>query len=148
MALYFNKKGSIFMIELSNSAPIVLVPGATAVFDLVKVNTGKCTCSRNTSPTGSIKMTSCGIYQIHFSGNISGATAGTPVQLAIAVGGMALPESVMISTPSAADALNNVAKTLYYQNECNEFSRATIVNNGTETVTIGAGATFSVLRSR
>lgn len=136
------------MIEVSNSLPIVLTAGQTASFDLVKINGGSCTCRRNVNPTGSIRMTSRGIYQIDFSGNISGATAGTPVQLAIAVGGAALPESVMISTPSAADALNNVAKTLYYANECNDFSRATIVNNGTETVTIGAGAVFAIHKVR
>lgn len=136
------------MIELSNSAPIVLAPGATAVFDRVVVNTGNCTCSRNITPIGPIRMTSRGVYEINFSGNISGATAGTPVQLSISVGGVTLPESIMISTPSAADALNNVAKTLYYPNSCNEFSRAVIVNSGTETVTIGAGATFSALKVR
>lgn len=135
------------MIEVSNSAALVLAPGAVASFDLVKVNSGNCTCCRN-NPTGSIKMTSCGIYQINFSGNVSGAAAGTPVQLSIAVGGAALPESVMISTPSAPNVLNNVGKTLYYQNCCNEFSRATIVNTGTTAVTIGAGATFSVLKVR
>lgn len=136
------------MIELTNSAPIVLLPGASASFDRVRVNTGGCTCSRNVMPAGNIRMTARGVYQINFSGNISGATAGTPVQLSIAVGDVTLPESLMISTPSAADALNNVSKTLYYANECNEFSRARIVNSGTETVTIGTGATFSALKVR
>lgn len=135
------------MIELSNSAPITLAPGATATFDRVVVNTGRCTCFRN-NPTNSIKMANCGVYQLNFSGNISGAAAGTPVQLSIAVGSFALPESVMISTPSAADALNNVSKTTYYENDCNEFSRVTVVNTGTVDVTIGAGASLSVLKVR
>lgn len=52
-------------------------------------------------------------YLIMFSANISGATAGTPVSLAIAISGEPVQSSNMISTPAVADDLNNVATSLY-----------------------------------
>lgn len=136
------------MIELSNTAEITVAPGQAAVFDRIVNNSDRCCCSRNFNTSSSIKMTNRGTYQLNFSGNITGATAATPVQLSIAVGGASLPQTTMISTPTAAGDFNNVAKTTYYENECNEFSRATVVNTGTTPVIIGAGATFSVVKVR
>lgn len=130
------------MVQLSNTAAITLAPGAVATFDKVTLNTGRCTCFRNTSL--SVKMKSRGIYDIRFSGNITGATAGTPVQLAFQIGGVAVPMSTMISTPSAADAFNNVSKSIYYGNCCDEFSSVAVMNNGTTPVTIAPNASFSV----
>lgn len=131
------------MVQLSNSAVITLAPGETAFFDRQTINTGNCTCYRGgISP--SVKMASRGIYDIRFSGNITGATAATPVQIAFEIGGTAVPQTTMISVPAAANDFNNVAKMFYYPNCCDDFSRVGVVNNGTVPVTIGANATFSV----
>lgn len=132
------------MVQLSNSAEITLQPGATATFDKILINSGGCTCINNISP--SIKMTSKATYVIHFSGNITGATAATPVQLAFDIGGTVVPATTMISTPTAAGDLNNVAKTFYYGNCCGDFDRVSVVNSGTTPVTIGANAVFSVAK--
>lgn len=142
MSLYSKTKGRNIMVQLSNSTAITLAPGATASFDKASINNGGCTCYRNLSP--GVKMTSRGTYLIMFSGNISGAAAGTPVQLAFSIGGTAVPQSTMISTPAAANDVNNVSKQLYYPNCCDDFDRVSVVNNGTVDVTIAPNATFSV----
>lgn len=133
------------MIQLSNSAEVTVAPGAAIVFDRVTKNTNNCTCFNQV--TGSVKMTSRGTYQVSFSGNISGATAGTPVQIAIAISGTALQTGTMISTPAAANDFNNVAKNLYIPNDCCDSDRVTVVNTGTTPVIIGAGATLSVRKA-
>lgn len=130
------------MVQLSNSAAITLTPGQTATFDKISINSGNCTCYRNFS--SAVKMSSRGTYLIMFSGNISGAAAGTPVQLAFAIGGTPVPQSTMISTPAAANDVNNVSKQLYYPNCCDDFDRVAVINNGTVDVTIAPNATFSV----
>lgn len=133
------------MVELSNSAPITLAPGEVATFNTVILDTGNCTCHR--ANTGSIKMNYRGFYDLRFSGNITGATAGTPVQIAMTLGGTPLPETTMISTPTAAGDLNNVATSTYIHNCCNDFSRVSIQNTGTVPVTIGVNANFSVRKA-
>lgn len=133
------------MVQLSNSAPVTVAPGAAVPFNVVTKNTNNCTCFNPL--TGSVKMVSRGTYQVSFSGNISGATAGTPVQIAIAIGGTALQTGTMISTPAAANDFNNVAKNIYVPNNCCDADRVTVVNTGTTDVTIGAGATLSVRKA-
>ena len=133
------------MIQLSNSAPVTVAPGSAVVFNTVTKNTNNCTCFNQI--TGAVKMTSRGTYIVAFSGNISGATPGTPVQIAIAIGGTALQTGTMISTPAAANDFNNVSKYLYVPNNCCDMDRVTVVNTGTTDVTIGAGATLSVKKA-
>lgn len=130
------------MVQLTNTTTITINPGESVYFDRIIINTGSCTCYRDFSP--SVKMASRGIYLITFSGNISGSTAGSPVQLAFNIGGSVVNQSIMISTPAAADDLNNVSKQLYYPNCCDDFSRVAVVNNGTNAVTLASGAIFSV----
>ena len=133
------------MIQLSNSAPVTVQPGAAVAFNVATKNTKNCTCFNPV--TGSVKMMSKGTYMVSFSGNISGATAGTPVQLAIAVSGTALQIGTMISTPAAADDFNNVSKNIYLDNCCCDMDRITVVNTGTTALTVGAGATLSVRKA-
>lgn len=130
------------MVQLSNSAEIILQPGEIATFDKILINSGSCTCINTVSP--SIKMTSKNTYVIHFSGNVTGATAATPVQLAFNIGGTVVPATTIISTPTAAGDFNNIAKTFYYNNCCCDCDRVSVVNSGTSPVTIGANAVFSV----
>lgn len=134
------------MIQLSNSAPITLAPGEVASFDRTLINTGNCTCFRSVSP--SVKMTSRGIYDIRFSGNITGATAATPVQVSFMIGGIVAPQSTMIATPATSGALNNVSQQYYYPNCCDDFSRVSVINSGTEAATIAANAVFAVKKVR
>ena len=132
------------MIELTNSVAQVVQPGQSVAFNTVVLHTGCGECYRRNTP--SIKLRANGIYEVAFSGNITGATPTTPVQLAIALGGIALPETVMVSTPATANAFNNVATSTFVQNTCGDFDRVTVVNSGTEPVTISANMKFSVRR--
>lgn len=133
------------MIELSNSTAQTLAVGQAMTFDTVILKTGSSECHRKN--TGSVKLCAKGgIYQAYFSGNISGATADTAVQLNMSLGGDILPETIMIATPSAADALNNVATTVSIKNCCCDYDRITVVNTGTTAVTVGANPTLFIKR--
>lgn len=132
------------MIELTNSVAQVVQPGQSVAFDTVVLHTGCGECYRRNTP--SIKLRANGIYEVAFSGNITGTTAATPIQLAIALGGIALPETVMVSTPAIANAFSNVATSTFVQNTCGDYDRVTVVNSGTESVTISANMKFSVRR--
>ena len=132
------------MIELTNSVAQVVQPGQSVAFNTVVLHTGCGECYRRNTP--SIKRRANGIYEVAFSGNITGSTAATPVQLAIALGGIALPETVMVSTPATANVFSNVATSTFVQNTCGDFDRVTVGNSGTEPVTISANMKFSVRR--
>lgn len=132
------------MIELSNTTAQTLAAGQSITFDKVLLKTGCGECHR--ANTGSVKMRANGIYKASFSGNISGATAGTAVQLSFQVGGATLPETLMVSTPGAANALNNVATSTLIKNCCGDYDRITVTNTGTTDVTIDANSAFIVQR--
>lgn len=132
------------MIELSNTADQVLTAGQSITFDKVLLKTGCAECHREN--TGSVKMRANGIYEASFAGNISGAVAGTPVQLAFQLGGATMPETTMVATPGAANASNNVATSTLIKNCCGDYDRITVTNNGTADVTVAANSAFIVRR--
>ena len=134
------------MIELTNSAAQTVQPGAAVTFNTVLKHTGNAECFNPRIPT-SVKMTGQnGLYRVEFSGNISGTAADTPVQLAIAQGPVALPETVMVSTPSVADAYNNVSTSTYVANDCCDFERIMVVNTGTVPVNLSANMKLAIMR--
>lgn len=136
------------MIELRNSVAQVVAPGATVTFDTI-VYRSKCGCGEcyDRRIANSVKLTGRGgTYKVEFSGNISSDTAGTPVQLAIAFGGTALPETVMESTPSAANAFNNVSTGTYVSNDCCDCDRISVVNSGTNPVLLSANMNLRIAR--
>lgn len=132
------------MILLTNSAEITLAAGQVLTFDTVALRFGCGEYHRENS--SAVKMCFNGPYIASFSGNIGGTTAATPVQLAFAIGGEVLTDSVMISTPAAVGDLNNVSKTVGLVNRCGDYDRIAIINNGTEPVVVGAGSSFLVTR--
>ncbi len=132
------------MIELSNTTEQTLTSGQSITFNTVLLHTGNGECYR--SNTGSVKMRANGIYEVKFNGNISGATAGTAVQLAIQQGGVILPETTMIVTPAVANDTNNVSCSTLIKNCCGDYDRVTIVNTGTMDVNIHSNPVFIVRR--
>ena len=132
------------MIELTNSAAQTIQPGQSVTFNTVVLHTGCGECYRRNTP--SVKLRANGIYEVSFSGNVSGTTAGTPVQLAIALGGIGLPETVMVSTPATANAFNNVSSGTFVQNTCGDYDRVTVINTGTVPVLLAANMNFRVRR--
>lgn len=133
------------MIELTNTVAQTIQPGQAVSFDKVLLHTGCGECFTERA-NNSVKLRTNGIYEAQFSGNVSGTTAGTPVQLALALGGQALPETVMVSTPSAAEAFNNVATGTYIRNCCCDFDRVSVVNTGTVPVLLSANMNLRIKR--
>ena len=132
------------MIELTNTAAQTVLPGQVVAFNKVKLHTGCGECYRDGS--NSVKLRANGVFDVEFSGNIASATADTPVQLAIAQGGIALPETVMVSTPNGANEYNNVATGTFVQNCCGDFDRITVVNTGTVPVLLSANMNLRIAR--
>lgn len=134
------------MIELTNSAAQTVQPGAAVTFDRVLKHTGNAECFNPRIPN-SVKLTGRGgLYRVSFGGNISGDTADVSIQLAIAQGPVVLPETVMESTPSVANAYNSVGRSTYVSNDCCDFERIMVVNTGTVPVLISANMNLTIIR--
>lgn len=139
------------MIELSNSVAQTVAPGAAVTFDKVIYRGGCGECINNgydnSRAVNSVKLTGKGnSYKLEFSGNIASGTAATPVQLAIALGGTAMPETVMVSTSSAANAFNNVSTGTFVRNTCCDFNRISVINTGTTPVLLSANMNLRIAR--
>lgn len=132
------------MISLRNSAAQTLAAGQTLTFDTVVFHSGRGECYRK--GTGSVKMCSNGVYEVNFNANIASTTAGDVVQLSIETGGEVVNGSTMISSPTAADAYNEVSIDIPIANCCCDYDRITIVNTGTTNVTVAANAQLFVKR--
>lgn len=133
------------MIALSNLTAQTLTSGQSITFD----NTVLRTCSSaegHRQSTPAVKLRVPGIYEIHFTGNVSSATASAPVQLAIAISGSVLPGTLMVSTPSTANVENHVHTDTIVRNSCGEYDTITITNVGTNPVTVSAGSGLWVKR--
>lgn len=134
------------MIELTNSVAQTVQPGQAVTFDRLLGHSGCAECYDSRVPN-SVKLNGRnGSYEVMFSGNISGTAAATPVQLAIALGPVALPETVMVSTPSAAEAFNNVATGTFVRNNCCDYDRISVVNTGTVPVLLSANMNLRIRR--
>lgn len=133
------------MIELTNSVAQTIQPGQAVAFDRVLLHTGCGECFTERA-NNSVKLRNKGIYEVQFSGNIASPTAGTPAQLAIALGGQALPETVMVVTTSAANAFVNVATGTFVKNCCCDFDRITVINTGTTSTLLSANMNLRIKR--
>lgn len=132
------------MIVLTNTVAQTVQPGQVVTFDKVKLHTGCGECYRE--GTNSVKLRATGVYEVEFSGNVASASAGAPVQLAIALGGVAQPETVMESSPATADTYNNISTGTFLKNCCCDFDRITVVNTGTVPVLLSANMNLRIAR--
>lgn len=130
------------MIVVSNTTAQTVEPGDTLVFNEVIMRRGNCECHRKGS--GSVKLRSNGVYEIHFSANIDGATADAPAQLALNLGESPLLETTMTSS---ATGVNNVATTTALFNCCGDYDRVSVKNIGTVPVTISPNPSLVIHRS-
>lgn len=133
------------MITLSNLTAQTLAPGQALVFDDVILHSGCGECHRKN--TGSVKLRANGVYIVNYGANVSSATAGAPVQLSLQIGGATLPETTAISTPSTANVANNLFRETQLKNCCGDYDRVTLVNTGTNPVTVGARAVLNIRRA-
>lgn len=133
------------MVQLKNTTAQTLQPGQSITFDDLVSWSGNGECARSGGPVG-LRFPGA-IYKIFTKIILSGATAATPVQVAITLGGAALPETTMIYTPATADAVGTVSTETYIRT-CSGFSNAvTVTNNGTTPVTIQPNSFLSVIRT-
>lgn len=133
------------MILLSNATTQVLQPGQALNLKKIFKSKNGCECFNEQAPA-SVKLCSKGVYEVSFSANITGATAGAPVQIAIAIGGQPLVETAMNSVPAAANDLNNVSTLTFLRNCCCDLDRVSIVNTGTNPVTIAQNSALAIHR--
>lgn len=129
------------MIVLSNTAAQTIEPGQTIIFNEVILHSGDGECWRKS--TGSIKMRRNGIYEIHFAGNVA---AAEPVQLAIQLSGVTLPETTMMASPGGVTAFTNVATATLVKNCCCDYDRISVTNTGTAAIDLAANPCLFVKR--
>lgn len=128
------------MIELSNSTTQTIEPGGTATFDIVIMKTGCDTCHREGS--GLIQLTgrsnSCcnpPKYILNYSGNLGGG-ANTQANIAIAVNGEPLKETIRVATITADTDVFPFAATTTMELCGNVGSTVTVKNVGTTPITL------------
>ena len=102
------------MAEFTANATQTVATNQNVLFTSTVVCNGNCITHRKDSGLVAIRgnTNQCRArYKIFFSGNISIPTTGTiaPIALAIAIDGEPVSSSSMIQTPTATNALNNVA---------------------------------------
>lgn len=133
------------MISLSNTTVQTIPAGQSLTFNTTLMKTGCAECHRK--GTGSVKLCAkCGIYQVYFSANVTGATAGDVIQLALAIGGDVIPASTMIYTAATANAVGEVSKVLPVSNTCCDYDRITVANTGTTEAIIEANPILFIKR--
>lgn len=131
------------MVIYSNAAAQTLQPGQALT--LTKIS--GCTCNSAVNPVPGAKVTGKCVHVVSFTGNVSSATASAPVELSIAIDGVAVPTSRMVSTPSTANVFNSVsAVTGFSGNNCCLGTDITVVNTGTNPVTVAANAGLVIWR--
>lgn len=133
------------MINVSNMTAQVLQPGQAITFDKVTLRTRNGAECHNMAAPRTVKLCSKGIYDISFSGNITGAAAAN-LQIAIAVGGQPLVDTAMNATPATENQLVNVFARKLLQNCCCDLDRVSVVNTGAVPVTIAPNSSFVIIR--
>lgn len=133
------------MIVLSNLTAQEIQPGQAVTFDKVIMSSGCGECYNRQLPK-TVKMRARGIYELAFSGNVTSATAGDALQLAIAVEGEPLVETAMNRTVVAANALENISTETRFRNCCPDTNRLSVINTGTVAVTLAPNSAFVVER--
>lgn len=130
------------MIVLQTTAAQTLAVGQSLTFNAPIAWTGCGECFRGN--TAQVITRPNAMYDVSFTGNISGATAGTPVQLTIQASGASLLN--LITTPTAAGEINNVSGNIPVSNACGLGAYISVTNTGTQPVVVEPGATLAVWR--
>lgn len=132
------------MIQLSNSTTQTLAPGQSLTFDSVLLKSGCAETHRVNSGIVTLRA-NCGIYEIHFTGNVS-APSASPVQLALQLDGETLPETIMYEEITTPGVGQNVAAATLIRTGCGCCGRVGVVNTGTTTLSVIANASLFVKR--
>lgn len=135
-------------VVLVTTTQQTLQPGQALAFEAMTDNRCKCNTKCNGVCVSSLdlspKICERGDYNISLKANITGQTG--PVQIALAVGGVVLPYTSLISNPAISNVFNAVSENLPIHVSCCDRGRITVVNNGTNPVVVGAGTFLAVSR--
>lgn len=131
------------MIVLTNTNAVVIQPGEVVPFNKVIFRT-KCGECWNHQLPSRVKLRQGGVYSLGFSGNVTSSTAAVQLQLAIAVAGVPLVETAMNSVPAAPNDLNNISTETRYGVGCADADVVTVMNTGTEPVTLAPNSSFVI----
>lgn len=126
------------MINLSNTIEQVLAPGQSITFDLVLLSTG--CAERHRTESANVELLNGCIFNVDFSANIAGEEASEALQLSVMLNGEALPSGTMISTPSAVNEVNNVARPGIKIKTYGCANTISVQNTGDETIILPARA--------
>ena len=94
----------------------------------------------------SVKLCGKGIWEVHFTGNVTSATAGDTVQMAVGVANQPLVETAMNTSITTANALANISTETLIPICCCDLDRLSVINSGTTTVTIAPNTAFVLKR--
>lgn len=132
------------MIQVSNSTAQTLSPGQSLTFDSVLLKSGCAETHRVNSGIVTLRS-NCGIYEIHFTGNVS-APSASPVQLAIQLDGETLPETAMYEEITTPGVGQSVAAATLVRTGAGCCGRIGVVNTGTTTISVLANTSLFVKR--
>lgn len=128
------------MVVLSNENEQTLQPGQAISFDNVVTSAGCGETARSGGPLGLTFPKA--IYNVSFHGNVTGATEALPVELSIALGGSALPETEMVYTPATANAVGNVSADTYVVTRPGLSNQITVINSGENPIIVSPNASL------
>lgn len=134
------------MLQLSNLTAQTIQPGRAVTFDKVIRDTGCAECFNPQVPNVATLRVPGAVYDVEFYGNVASATAGSAMQLAIALEGFPLPETAMNSTPSTANVLNNVSAGTWVGTCCADVKHLSVINSGAVPVTLAPNSSFRIVR--
>lgn len=132
------------MIKLTNLVNQSVAPGETVTFSTIIRKSGRAECFRE--GTGSVKLCCTpATYEVQFSANVTADEAGF-IQLAFALEGDALPESLAGMTIGTAGEVNHISIPDLINNTCCDFDRISVKNVGTIPVVVYANPLLYVKR--
>lgn len=99
------------MAEFTANAPQTIAVGSNVLFTDTVIK--PCPAVTHREGSGIFTLRGGKRFLVLFNANVSGATAGTELDLAITIAGEELPATRMASTPAVADDLNNVSAQVY-----------------------------------
>ena len=147
-----SEKGlKIFMAEYTNSTTQTVTPGSNVILTETPVPGGGCILHREDSGQVLLRGITRGQrrarFYADFGANVAIPADGTvgPISMAIALDGEPLNSSVMISTPTATEAFNNISGSLYIDVPCGCCTTLSVKNVGPNPVSV-ANASLIVTR--
>lgn len=138
------------MVVLYTTTTQTLTTGQSVTFNGLR-KTGCSEYVRGTAPQ-QVFLKPDGLYLLDFSGDVTGATAATPVQIQAELSGAPIPETLRTSVPAAANDLNSVSAATAVStaaNCCFDLGslNVTVTNTGVNPITIGPGFALRIVRA-